>query len=206
MIKALRRQLAKLGPFLFFLLGSTWRIRTRGPLPPDRAVVAFWHGDMLPVWKQFSRQDCVALVSQSRDGGLLTSLLERWGFQVIRGSSSKGSKAAWADLLAAAARGRVLITPDGPRGPARQLKAGAVVAAYRAQVPLWLCRVKAGPAIHGTHWDHFLIPLPFTTIELEFLPFPVPAEAGREEIDRLIQSAEAMLNGKPAQPPAPSSI
>lgn len=194
MIKALRRQLAKLLPFLFFLLGKSWRLKIIGPLPPERAVVAFWHGDMMPVWQFFSGQNCVALVSQSRDGGLLASLLERWGFQVIRGSSSRGNKAAWADLLAAAARGRVLITPDGPRGPARQLKAGAVVAAYRAQVPLWLCRVKACPAIHGTHWDRFLIPLPFTAITLEFVPFPVPAAASREEIDVLIKQAEAALN------------
>lgn len=194
MLKALRRQLAKVGPLLFFLLGATWRLRLHGPLPPNKAVVAFWHGDMLPVWKCFARQGCVALVSQSRDGGLLTQLLQRWGFRVIRGSSSKGSKEAWHDLLDAAAQGRVLITPDGPRGPARKLKAGAVVAAYRAQVPLWLCRVSAATAIRGTHWDRFLIPLPFSRIDLEFLPFPVPAEASREEIDALIAAAEALLN------------
>jgi len=195
MIKALRRRLATFGPWLFFLLAATWRLRLHGPLPPERAVLAFWHGDMLPVWKRFAAQGSVALVSQSRDGGLLTQLLQRWGYRVIRGSSSKGGKEAWAELLDAAARGQVLITPDGPRGPARRLKAGAVVAAYRAQVPLWLCRVRCRAAIHGTHWDRFLIPLPFAGIDLTFIPFPVPATASREEIDGLIARAEALLNG-----------
>lgn len=198
MIKALRRRLARLGPRLFFLLATTWRLRVHGPLPPERAVLAFWHGDMLPVWKRFAAGGSVALVSQSRDGGLLTQLLQRWGYRVIRGSSSKGGKEAWAELLDAAARALVLITPDGPRGPARRLKAGAVVAAYRAQVPLWLCRVRCRAAIHGTHWDRFLIPLPFARIDLEFVPFPVPATASREEIDGLIARAEALLNGAPA--------
>ncbi|GAB2181110.1 DUF374 domain-containing protein [Denitratisoma sp. agr-D3] len=205
MIKALRRQLAKLGPLVFFLLAATWRLRLTGPLPPARAVLAFWHGDMLPVWKHFAAGGDYALVSRSRDGGLLTDLLQRWGFRVIRGSSSKGGKEAWAELLAAAQRGRVLLTPDGPRGPAHKLKAGAVVAAYRAQVPLWLCRVRCGAAIRGTHWDRFLIPLPFAAIDLEFLPFPVPAQASREEIDALIAAAEALLNGAaPASAPSPS--
>jgi len=204
MLKALRRQLAKAGPVLFYALATTWRLRRFGPLPPDRAVVAFWHGDMLPVWKRFARHDCVALVSQSRDGGLLTNLLERWGFRVIRGSSSKGSKEAWNELLDVAKQHLVLMTPDGPRGPAHKLKAGAVVAAYRAQVPLWLCRVKCRMAIHGTHWDRFLIPLPFARIDLEFLPFPIPAEASREEIDGLIAAAEATLNGAGSPPGLPS--
>jgi lysophospholipid acyltransferase (LPLAT)-like uncharacterized protein len=203
MLKALRRRLAKAGPLLFYALAFTWRLRRFGPLPPERAVVAFWHGDMLPVWKRFSHHRCTALVSQSRDGGLLTQLLQRWGFHVIRGSSSKGSKEAWAELLGAAEKGLVLITPDGPRGPARKLKAGAVVAAYRAQVPLWLCRVKCRAAIRGTHWDRFLIPLPFARIDLEFLPFIVPAQASREEIDGLIAAAEAILNGADTPPGMP---
>lgn len=194
MLKVLRRQLARLGPALFHLLARTWRIRATGPLPPEPAVVAFWHGDMLPVWKYLSPQRPHALVSRSRDGGLLTDLLERWGYTVIRGSSSKGSKEAWTGLVAAARQHRVLITPDGPRGPARVLKAGAVVAARRAGVPLYLCRVRCPAAIHGTNWDRFLIPLPGATIDLEFIPLDVPADADRDTIDWLISQAEQILN------------
>lgn len=194
MLKALRRQLAKLGPAVFQLLACTWRIRAWGPLPPEPAVVAFWHGDMLPVWKYFASRRPYALVSQSRDGGLLTRLLESWGYTVIRGSSSKGSKEAWTNLVTVARQKRVLITPDGPRGPARVLKAGAVVAAHRAGVPLYLCRVHCRTAIHGTHWDHFLIPLPGAAITLEFVPFPVPPDADRDTIDRLIAEAQQLLN------------
>ncbi|QDX81787.1 hypothetical protein B9N43_11320 [Denitratisoma sp. DHT3] len=194
MLKSFRRQLAKLGPALFRLLALTWRIRARGPLPPEPAVVAFWHGEMLPVWKHLAARRPHALVSRSRDGGLLTRLLEGWGYTVIRGSSSKGNKEAWTELVTAARRHRVLLTPDGPRGPARVLKAGAVVAAHRAGVPLYLCRVRCRWAIRGTHWDNFLIPLPGAAIALEFVHLPVPADADRDTIDRLIDEAQQLLN------------
>lgn len=195
MLKRFRRWLARLGPAVFRTLAATWILRSDGPHPDGAAVVAFWHGDMLPVWKWFGRPGTTALVSQSRDGGLLTRLLESWGYTVIRASSSRGSKEAWPPLLAAARQGLVLITPDGPRGPRHRLKAGAVVAAHRAGVPLFLCRVRPGPAIRGSHWDHFLIPLPFTRITLSFSRLEVPADASRETIDRLIAEAEALLGG-----------
>lgn len=194
MLKVLRRQLAKLGPALFRLLARSWRIAACGPLPPQPAVLAFWHGEMLPVWKFFAAGGACALVSQSRDGGLLTRLLESWGYRVIRGSSSKGGREALAEMVAAARNHRLLVTPDGPRGPAHKLKAGAVVAAVQAGVPLYLCRVRCTRAIRGTHWDRFLIPLPFAAITLEFVHLPLPREATREEMDGLIAAAEAALN------------
>lgn len=194
MLKRLRRQLARLGPALFDLLGRTWRLRTHGPLPPEQAVIAFWHGEMLPAWRCFAHRGAAALVSRSRDGGLLTELLEGWGFRVLRGSSSKGSEEALDEMIEAARRGRVLITPDGPRGPARKLKAGAVVAAHRAGVSLFLCRVRTKRAVRGTNWDHFLIPLPFATIDLEFVAIEIPREADRAALDETIRRAEQLLN------------
>lgn len=194
MLKALRRKLATLGPAAFRLLAKTWRLRTHGDLPRAPGVVAFWHGDMLPAWLRFAHGQATALVSRSRDGGLLTELLESWGFAVVRGSSSKGGSEALEEMTAAARRGLVLVTPDGPRGPARRMKPGAVVAAQRAGVPLTLCRVRAGWAIHGTHWDRFLIPLPFAVIDLDYRRLDVPADADRARIDALIAEAEKLLN------------
>ena len=194
MLKALRRQLARLGPLLFRLLAATWRVSLRGPVPPAPSVLAFWHGEMLPVWRQFAHLGSRAVVSQSRDGGLLTQLLQSWGYQVIRGSSSRGGKEALAEMVAAARLGRLLVTPDGPRGPAHVLKPGAVVAAAQAGVPLYVCRVQCTAAIHGTHWDRFLVPLPFASIVLEFIEVPVPPDADRAAIDSLIAATQDTLN------------
>ena len=194
MLKQLQHKLARLGPWLFYQLGRSWRIRIRGELPRGACVVAFWHGDMLPVWKHFADTQSAALTSQSRDGGLLAQLLGRWGFEIIRGSSSKGGSEALNDMVTALQAGkRVLITPDGPRGPRHEMKPGAVIAAHRARVPLVLCRVHASWVIHGTNWDKFLIPLPFAGIELEFVTLDIAQDADREVLERLNTYSENLL-------------
>ena len=194
MLKQLRGTLSSLAPSIFYHLASTWRITIRGEMPAGAAVVAFWHGDMLPVWKNLAATQSVALISQSRDGELLSRLVERWGFVTVRGSSSKGGSEALAAMIDALATGRrVLITPDGPLGPRHEMKPGAVIAAHRASVPLVLCRVKTDWAIHGTHWDHFLIPLPFAAIELEFVTIDIAKDADRTVLERVNTYAENLL-------------
>ena len=190
----LRRRLARIAPELFYHLARTWNIRIRGEMPEGAAVVAFWHGDMLPVWKRFAETKSVALISQSSDGDLLAQLVTRWGFDLARGSSSKGGSEALAVLVDALNAGkRVLITPDGPRGPQHVMKAGAVVAAHRAKAPLVLCRVKSGWSARGSNWDNFLIPLPFARIELEFITLDIPEDADRVVLERLNTYAENLL-------------
>ncbi len=194
MLKALRRRLARLGPALFHLLARTWRIRAVGELPSSAAIVAFWHGDMLPVWKYFADTQSVALISQSRDGGLLADLVGRWGFRTVRGSSSRGGKEALTEIVNAARNGqRVLITPDGPRGPRHVMKRGALLAAHRAGVPLVLCRVNARPVIRGSNWDRFMVPLPFATVQLDFVTLVIAADADRDKLEQLNMYAESSL-------------
>ena len=194
MLKKLRHRLARFAPALIYHLARSWRIRTSGVLPEGAAVIAFWHCYMLPVWKHFADTQSMALISLSRDGGLLAQLVERWGFETARGSSSKGGSQALANMVNALHAGRrVLITPDGPRGPRHRMKHGAVIAAHRAGVPLVLCRVSVSKAIRGSNWDRFLIPLPLACIELEFVTLNIPDNADRAMLDRLNTYAEDLL-------------
>lgn len=183
---------------LLRLLAATWYIKTTGILPPERCVVAFWHGAMLPVWKYFSFGEASAIVSQSKDGSVLSALLQSWRYTVIRGSSSKGGKESLAAMVSAAAKGRVLVTPDGPRGPKAIMKAGAVVAAHRAGVSLCCCRVTISWKITLNSWDNFVVPLPFSRITLNFLP-PVlfPATMSPDEIDAAIATSGNSLGEWP---------
>jgi lysophospholipid acyltransferase (LPLAT)-like uncharacterized protein len=88
-----------------------------GKYPEKPAIIAFWHGKMLPAWKFFGSFGANAIVSQSKDGEILTALLEKWGFRVVRGSSSKGGREALQEIVDIAPKGYFLITPDGPQGP-----------------------------------------------------------------------------------------
>ncbi len=186
-----------LAVLLIRLLARTWRVRHAGSFPPDdNAIIAFWHGKMLPVWKAFAGKNSRALVSLSKDGEILAALLESWKYQVSRGSTSRGGKEAL-DSIISGARGSVtLITPDGPRGPAREFKAGAAVAASRSGVPVVLCGVKIRHfKTFGRSWDRFRLPLPFTRVDLTFsAPYPAPGPEDRDAISEFIKLLESELN------------
>jgi lysophospholipid acyltransferase (LPLAT)-like uncharacterized protein len=170
------------------LLARTWTIRVHGRLPTGPSIVAFWHGEMLPVWFSFRALRPVALVSSSKDGSLLSRLLRDWGYAVVLGSSSKGGKEALDQLVHEASSKVVLITPDGPRGPLHQAKPGAVVAAHRAGVPLIIVRMSASRSkVFERSWDKFQLPLPFAVIDLQVDdPWMIPADASREQLDSMI--------------------
>ncbi len=159
----------KTGVFLLNIISKTWRFKVNGNKPEKPSVIVFWHGLMLPAWKFFSGSNPNALVSLSSDGEILSALLTKWNFNVIRGSSSKGGRQALEQMIDNAAKGYLLITPDGPRGPARKFKPGAAVAARKSGVPLVLCGVRPSARImFGKSWDRFIIPMPFSAIHLNF--------------------------------------
>lgn len=187
---------AQLASLLLRMLASTWRVRVVGTLPDAPCVVAFWHGAMLPVWHAFRLRGCAGLTSASKDGDLLARLLADWGYVVVRGSSSKGGPEALAEMVKHASRRIVLVTPDGPRGPARVAKPGAVVAAQRAGVPL----VPVGAAaervtILEKSWDAFAIPWPFTRVTVQIgAPIRIDADASRERVDAVISELGQQLD------------
>lgn len=177
-------------------LARTWTVHVEGRFPTGPCIVAFWHGEMLPVWFAFRALRPVALVSPSTDGEILATLLSDWGYDVVKGSSSRGGKEALQELVEYAANSVVLITTDGPRGPAHVAKPGAVIAAYRAGVPLVLVRMRATRTRTLTRsWDRFQIPLPFAHITIHVsAPIEVPSFLSREEVNTVIGDVTAHLS------------
>ena len=178
----------KIAMLLVKLFAKTWKIRVIGKYPAEKSVIAFWHGYMFPVWKEFAGKNSAAIVSTSKDGNILSSILEDWNYDVARGSSSKKGSEALAQITQYAKEKRVLITPDGPRGPWHEAKAGAFIAAMRAEVPLVFCEVKIYKAkVFDRSWDKHEFPLPFTKVDLIFHdPILIDNESSKEEIDKLI--------------------
>lgn len=177
------------------LLAATWRIRLVGTLPSPPAVVAFWHGVMLPVWYMLRQHHPVAMCSASADGDLLAALLHSWGYDVVRGSSSRGGSHALESITYALhAQRLVAITPDGPRGPAREAKAGAFVAAARSSSPVIPVSVHCTMALTLRSWDAFRVPLPFTTITVSIHePMEIPSDA-REHVDAARTTFNTVVN------------
>lgn len=150
-------------------LVKTLRFKWSGSPLPDKCIVAFWHSKMLAGW-YVSKEHAVALVSPSKDGDYLTSVLEKWKYRVVRGSSSKKGMEALEEAIATINNGgsnRIVITPDGPRGPAEVMKRGAFIAAKELGLPLMFLRINYRSSYKLTKsWDTFEIPLPFSTVDI----------------------------------------
>ncbi len=181
----------KFGIFIVYIISKTWRIKIDYPL--ENGVIAFWHSDMMPVWYAFSKFNSSAIVSTSKDGEILTAILVKWGLNVIRGSSSKGGSLALDMMIEEAKMGNyVLITPDGPQGPAKKMKAGAILTSIRANVPFYFANVEISKSIvFEKSWDKFRFPYPFAKINISLNKEEFEnREYSRDEIEKIILNLE----------------
>lgn len=161
----------KLLPLLIKFLVSTLRVKiTNDSALNKKAVFIFWHSQMLVGWSLFKNKKSCALVSQSKDGEILSALLKKWNYKVSRGSSSKGGKEALHELIDEANKGSsIVITPDGPRGPAKQIKNGALIVSHECNIPVIPVRiVYLNKKVLVKSWDKFEIPFPFSKCEVTF--------------------------------------
>ena len=122
------------------MLHATLRVKHIGEdnveLAPQH-IVALWHGHLLMMPHAHYRRPISVLISQSRDGELITRLFEYYGVEASRGSSTRGGTAGFRDLIRAARAGHNLaFTPDGPKGPPRIAKEGVVLAAQLTGLPI----------------------------------------------------------------------
>src|SRR5262249_11581908 len=134
-------------------------------------IAALWHNRLLLisfVLKKFLPQRSGAgLISASRDGDLIADVTRRFGFDVVRGSSSRMGANAIRELEDVLASGRhVLITPDGPRGPAYQLGPGIIFLAQKTGVPIVPVNMEYSSCWRVKSWDRFIIPKPFSTVRV----------------------------------------
>jgi lysophospholipid acyltransferase (LPLAT)-like uncharacterized protein len=165
----------------------------------------FWHGHLLTLLHLHRHEGAVVLVSEHDDGEYVTRVLERYGFGTVRGSSTRGGGRGLKGLVRAARNGHdVAITPDGPKGPRGVLKPGALAAAQMAGLPVIPIIVRPASAWRFHSWDRFMVPKPFSTVEVEYLePRWVPREAGREELEAMASDIGDALNRGEGPPEVP---
>ena len=159
-------------------------------------VLAFWHGSMLLPWYLHGAPSFAALTSKSRDGDLLAKILKKWKFNVVRGSSGTGGDVALGIMVDYAKnKYSIAITPDGPRGPRHKFKAGAVITAKKAKIPIVLAGVGLRRRKILSNWDKFEIPYFFTTTRIVYSePIFVESNLTYEETSAIISECEKKLN------------
>ena len=159
-------------------------------------IFVFWHGRLLPLIHVHRHQGTVVLVSEHRDGDYLARLLHHFGFGTVRGSSTRGGVRGLKGLIRAARSGEDLaITPDGPRGPDRELKLGALTVARMTGFPLVPVGVGVTSAWRIRSWDGLLVPKPFSTVRVAYgPPTLVPRNADQAKIDEVAVSLQGRLD------------
>jgi lysophospholipid acyltransferase (LPLAT)-like uncharacterized protein len=152
----------------------------------EPVIFVFWHGLLLPLVYYCRNWGAVVLVSEHADGEYITRVIERLGFGTVRGSSTRGGTKGLKGLIRAARAGKDLaLTPDGPQGPARVLKPGALAVAQATGLPILPVGVGTSRGWRFKSWDDFLVPRPFSKVRIHFGPPRwVPREADRDTLDR----------------------
>ena len=137
---------------------------TQGP-----CVLVLWHNRiflacLLPR-KMLSTKN--VLISQSRDGEYISTIVSFFGLNVVRGSSSKGAVQALEGLRQKlCVKEGIVLTVDGPRGPRYTVHAGAAELSRSKQVPIVPITFNASRFWMLHSWDGTQIPKPFSKVTL----------------------------------------
>jgi lysophospholipid acyltransferase (LPLAT)-like uncharacterized protein len=176
------------------------------------ALCTTWHFAFPALINCFRGFNAVVMVSRSRDGELITHVLEHLGYQVERGSPGKGGAQALRTMMGYVNRGCFAgLLADGSQGPARVAQKGILLLARYCGAPLVPFSMAAQPCWRFRSWDRTVLAKPFSRLVLAFgAPIWVDRQVNSEGLEQLrrqlevalnqlTNEAEAYLKGKPGE-------
>ncbi|MEP7076856.1 MAG: lysophospholipid acyltransferase family protein [Acidobacteriota bacterium] len=202
-----QRVLIRWADWVFYIaisvIGATIRFETEGAenlrkIENDRKlpVYATWHDQIFLGTFYLKRRGIVFLTSQSFDGEYIARFLQRLGFGVIRGSSTRGGAKGLVKMIRGMNAGLAMgFTVDGPKGPRHEVKSGVVLLAKKTGNPILPFMLRPRKYWTLNSWDGLQIPQPFTRAMMRFgEPIEVPQDAGDEEIENIRAELQSELD------------
>jgi len=184
---------------LFFTYKKKFYLAKESEELPKPVIVAFWHGELLPVMKGYmlfrGAKNIDSMISDSKDGELIAKVVCHFGGGVIRGSSNKGGVKALIQSFKTLGKKRDLgIALDGPKGPRYSVSDGVVLISQKKSVPIVTFNCKPTSYWQINSWDKFVIPKPFCTLNFyigePFLLDGLTMQEAKKEIKkRLMKNA-----------------
>ncbi|MEA2714669.1 MAG: hypothetical protein QOK27_2630 [Gemmatimonadales bacterium] len=183
------------------VLAASWRIRLvheeRWRVLHEQGqpvVFLLWHEALLPLLWQHRGQGIAIVVSEARDGQYLSDLAASLGYCTVRGSSTRGGARALLGAVRELQAGRsIAFTPDGPRGPRRELKPGVIAAAQRGGGVIVPIHAEADRAWRLHSWDRFMIPQPMARVLITY-GRPLGVTTGEAGFTEALEQAALRLN------------
>ena len=190
-------------------------VRPQIAKPGERYIYTFWHENLLLLSYHYGQPNVWILISHHADGQLITEITGRLGFRAVRGSSTRGGIKAVRGMVELGKNDHLAITPDGPRGPRRQVQSGLIYTAARTGLPIVVAGIAFRRCWRAGSWDRFAVPYPFTraiciSSPLIFMPSELDRdqlEMHRAQVERKMQAIQQMaedwaLSGKRGETPA----
>ena len=172
-------------------------------------LFALWHGRMFLSIQAHRHEGIVTMASRSKDGEIIARWLERNGYLVVRGSTTRGGSEALRQMVRRVRAGTAAaLTVDGPTGPPRVVQPGIVHVARLTGAWILPITFSSDRPRFLASWDRYLVPLPFSeNVVLYGEPFPIAKETGEAEalervaraLDGATQEADGLLGVAPPE-------
>jgi hypothetical protein len=165
----------------------------------DRVIALLWHQEVFSVAYNYRKLYGHTLASVSDFGDIITEMLRRCNFVILRGGS--GSKSRKRHVLPTLiehmeTNHRVMygLTVDGSRGPVHKLKPGGPMIARACRAPVLCVRTRYRRGITLPTWDRAQIPLPFNRrITLASGPYWIAPDADAAALETFREHLEGEL-------------
>ncbi|MBF0224125.1 MAG: lysophospholipid acyltransferase family protein [Desulfobacterales bacterium] len=135
-------------------------------------LLCAWHQQFFPAiyyFRKYKKYNPCLMISRSKDGTIISGVAERIGWDIVRGSSSKGGTEALIKIIEKFKKAKLAAhILDGPRGPIGVVKPGAIQLSQATNsviVPLY---TNANRALYFNSWDKFFIPKPYSKVSIIF--------------------------------------
>lgn len=137
-------------------------------ISPNKSVVfAYWHENIFALLISHSYMGILPMISKSKDGDLIDFIAKKFGYDSVRGSSTRGGKEAKNEMIYKMIyeHKHGALAVDGPRGPRRVLKSGVIAVARDTKSPIILAVAMSSRFwVLKKTWDQTRIPKPFSTV------------------------------------------
>ena len=159
-------------------------------IPKEPVIYTYWHGTLLyqPFLYKLLKLPyrLYVMISKSKDGEIIANAYKLMGADASRGSSSRGGAAVLKSSINLIKSGNSIgVTPDGPRGPIYEVKDGAYGVAKVTKAKLVIASIQPSRFWRVNSWDKFIIPKPFSTLNIFFESIDV-ASLPKDEANSLI--------------------
>ena len=186
------------------LIGKTIRFEVEGLENLEKAergskipILAFWHNRIFLATYYFRFRGIVVMSSQSFDSEYVARFIQRFGFGIVKGSSTRGGVGGLIEMIRLMKKGFPTgFSVDGPRGPVYQVKTGTLLLAKKTENPVLPFSVEAENYWTIKSWDKLQIPKPFTRAKVLIAkPIDVSKDADDAEMENKHLELQKKLDG-----------